>query len=708
MHIQTLPVYSKLADETEVEGLGLKLPEGWKLSQHQVETYRALTEGSYDVVFNTAMTGDGKSLAGQLPLLVKGGIHWTMMAMYPTNELIDDQYAHFESTKRQWGTEVEFGLLNRNKLDQVIAEEDYARRGQGLTDILRRNDLVLTNPDVFHYVMHQFYTIPLDAPDRYAAPLAQKFEQLTFDEFHIFDAPQVVSVLNALLFIREIEGTVRSGKFLFLSATPGELMQRYLKNAGLKVCEITGSYASSSSEKGWRKILNAADIEFVGEPRAEKWIEAHLEDTLLPFFLQRGAHAKGAIIVNSVASAHRILENVLPLFEKHGLNAALNTGMTSRSRRKVSYEADLLIGTSTVDVGVDFQINFLLFESRDAGSFLQRLGRLGRHPGYTRNGQFTAFQDYQAYALVPNWIGERLFKGKDGNMPLLSNGSEIERQQFNQAIQAVYPPTTSFDHYAQCWGKFQSIKILWGLERAPIREQYKETRQKLQSIYESAYGFPLSSSFKAFKELHKNLSPLLQDALSFRGGEEFPCYLIDETEPKEIERFKPADLLQLIANHHLSSLSEKEFFDAVAKAGLKRSAFENQGGSSPLGFFRLHGVLKERKDFEFFLDKDLLYWSADKFGAALELSGFRIDAAFPDGTAINRRLEQRKLPAILCANIQPLNMKQQLNLPFLFPLHKFTSRDGLKGTVAFGRTALMLHSRLIYTRLNSGGGAIII
>ncbi len=42
-----------------------------------------------DVIFNTAMTGDGKSLAGYLPAFQDGK---SIIAMYPTNELIQDQY----------------------------------------------------------------------------------------------------------------------------------------------------------------------------------------------------------------------------------------------------------------------------------------------------------------------------------------------------------------------------------------------------------------------------------------------------------------------------------------------------------------------------------------------------------------------------------------------------------------------------------------
>jgi CRISPR-associated endonuclease/helicase Cas3 len=69
MWIRTLPVYSKLANESEHRALGLwdKLPinpdgSRWQLSLHQLETYKALTLGDAEVIFNTAMTGDGKSL----------------------------------------------------------------------------------------------------------------------------------------------------------------------------------------------------------------------------------------------------------------------------------------------------------------------------------------------------------------------------------------------------------------------------------------------------------------------------------------------------------------------------------------------------------------------------------------------------------------------------------------------------------------------
>jgi CRISPR-associated endonuclease/helicase Cas3 len=66
----------------------IHLPDGWKLSWHQLETLKALQDPNVDVVFNSAMTGDGKSLAAYLEVL-QGNCY--AMGLYPTNALAMDQ-----------------------------------------------------------------------------------------------------------------------------------------------------------------------------------------------------------------------------------------------------------------------------------------------------------------------------------------------------------------------------------------------------------------------------------------------------------------------------------------------------------------------------------------------------------------------------------------------------------------------------------------
>jgi CRISPR-associated endonuclease/helicase Cas3 len=230
MAVTLLPVYSRMADLREVPpSLQARCPTDWRLLEHQVQTYQALTTGEVDVLINIAMTGDGKSLAAQLPTLAADRSR-PVMAMYPTNELISDQVRQFDQAKIRWGRQdLQVTRLDAHQLDQIEAETEFRRRADALVHSWRNHEVVLTNPDIFHYVMEQYYTrTGLDAPDRVVGPLLQLFDHLIFDEFHVFQAPQVVSVINALLFIHEVTGATRPRKFVFLSATPEPLLLEYL------------------------------------------------------------------------------------------------------------------------------------------------------------------------------------------------------------------------------------------------------------------------------------------------------------------------------------------------------------------------------------------------------------------------------------------------------------------------------------------------
>jgi len=673
-----------------------------------VETYRALTEGEADIIFNTALTGDGKSLAGQLPALVRGWRHPTLV-MYPTNELIGDQQSQLGKVSREWGVAVQHEQLNSARLDEILAEGDYVRRGDALMGILRGNDIVLTNPDIFHLVMHQFYVQRGDAPDRIVGPLTNRVAQLTFDEFHIFGVPQVTSVLNALLFMREISGGMRRQRVLFLSATPDEITMELLRRSGLSVQQVRGEYLHTDATPPpelWRRILAETTLNVV-PCRVEEWVEAHVDDTLLPFFLERRPAAKGAIIVNSVSAAYRLLHRLQPVFAAHGMRVEPNTGFTSRSRRADSYQADLLIGTSTVDVGIDFQINFLLFESWDAGSFLQRLGRLGRHPGYQRDGRFQPFDDFCAYACVPAWVAEALFAGRDGAPPLLREGAVVDREALSSAVQQAYPPVAGFEAYSRLWGQLQTARVMIGLGHKTIREQYAQARVRLGQRYEAAFGMRVRPAYARYLDLKRTQPALLREAVSFRGGSYFVCAAIDETEAvaRPADRFKTADLFFLLANAQLEPLEEEAFYSLAERSSVRRQILERQ---EPLAFYRVHGWCQEREDYRLFLDRDIREWGTDAFGKAFVARGFKVIADAPGLAALNHRLSRRDLPSLLCLAYQPGELKRRLRLPVLFQVHPFESRDGVTGSVAFGRDALLLEAALQRTRLPCGGGAIVI
>lgn len=713
MKIQTLPVYSKLADEVPPT-LGMKLPKGWRLSQHQVDTYKALVDANGpDIVFNTAMTGDGKSLAGQLPALFSG---WDLplFAMYPTNELIRDQLRQAERTWDAWQQPAFKLAFDSSTLDQLMASGDFGQRGEALLSALRNHDVVFTNPDIFHYVMQMYYVRTGkqgDAPDKVFQPLVHKFQQFIFDEFHIFETPQVVSVINAMLLLLETTIGYRR-RFLFQSATPSELMLTYLQRAGLSSIQITGEYLHSGQPpdpRYWRQILQRTEIHF-DSVSVEQWLDQHLVDTLLPFFLERRPAAKGAIIVNSVAQAKRITLRLQRELGPYGIIVEENTGLTGRERRARSYHADILVGTSTVDVGVDFQINFLLFESRDAGSFLQRLGRLGRHAGYQRDNQTVSFEgNFQAYALLPPWIIARLFEGTRESPALLRDGDETDRQQLIQAIQSAFPPPADFRRYAKEWGGLQSVRILSALRNPTIRENYAETYQALTTRYEATFDLQLKTCFSKYKRLKEEAPKLLNEVISFRGNSYFECGLLDPNEQGK-DQLKTYDLLSLLPNAILAPLTEEEFWQKALQLGAHLKSLQQRDF---LSFFQLTGFAAERNNFRIKLLHEIGEWGDNLFGVAILLNGITIEHDFPHSlpglNGINQKLRQRLIPALLCRGFShPLEIKRRLRLPMLFPLYSFCSQDQLNGVVAFGREALLLEVVLKYSGLKCSGDAAII
>src|SRR5229473_5280568 len=80
LHLRILPVFSQYYSDRQIGDM--------QLLKHQVETLEAFRDPNVDVIFNTAMTGDGKSLAALLPTFLDDK---HVVAMYPTNELIRDQ-----------------------------------------------------------------------------------------------------------------------------------------------------------------------------------------------------------------------------------------------------------------------------------------------------------------------------------------------------------------------------------------------------------------------------------------------------------------------------------------------------------------------------------------------------------------------------------------------------------------------------------------
>lgn len=685
MWIKTLPVYSKLADEKEIPPeIAARQPGGWRLSQHQLETYRALTTDDADVVFNTAMTGDGKSLAAFLRALLDND---RMIAMYPTNELIRDQSNRLPDYLADWRSPARHAEMYGALITELMQETETKSRVEQIRKSLERNALLLTNPDLFHLMMnfklgHQGWErkeLPFEVP--------ANFDYFVFDEFHVFGVPQIVDVVNVINYLA-VQYQYRPAdrkRFLFLSATPHPLMQRLLAQSGLRVTEIKGEYSSVQGD-GWRQILQACDLcldAVSGERTAESWVQEHLAE-IVQFFRDHPG-SKGAIIVNSVATARRLrywLEKNLP----SDLTVGENTGLTNREERRASFEKNLLVGTSTVDIGVDFRINLLIFEATGAGTFIQRFGRLGRHAG---------FGSYRAYALLPKFILERMETSLQG-------WSEVERKYFHDDIvYQSYPQEQEFRQYARRWGILQTAHLVAQSTQALPKDTPFIT--DLTAQYNKAFGMSASYGFERVVKRYWAMThdeagqTILDELTSFRGRSPLSCGLWDLTD----DSLKTYDLFFLLANTEFEVIGEDEFMAEVRRRGFPPHEYRYQ-----LLYVKVYRYTPERENFALGLKRELL-GHEELLHQAQAFKGFYIKESHqPWVDAVNQALKKQRLVCVL-SDAPARDLKRRLWLPLLFPVHRLLDLYDSEFSVAFGKEALLLESLLFFRKTDEDVAMIL-
>jgi len=725
MSIYTLtlkPVYSCPALEVPQD---VKLPNGWMLSWHQVATLEALRDPDVDVVLNTAMTGDGKSLAAYLSTFQE---YYCAIGLYPTNELARDQEIqvkhyindfqpeHEPRVNRLSGAELEFYAENENL---IKAAAIATRTGQ--------SEILITNPDIFHYIYRGAYVMKEDSPDKLWNRIDRNFELFIFDEFHVFGAPQIASVLNTMLLIRYTSGlTRRSGeqkKFLFLSATPDEQLVKRLEAAGFR-CKVispieqnkyqfpaTPTQQQQLEAEHWRQVARAITLHVVPlEPTSkvsETWLKEQRDLILAQF--QQHPGSKGAIILNSIAAVKRLTPFFQALLQPHGLTVGENTGLSGQGEREKSLFADLVLGTSTIDVGVDFKINFLIFESSDAGNFIQRLGRLGRHDGYERDSQKVKFDGFTAYALMPNFLAERLF---EGDSPPLKAGETYDRVFLNATIREKYRQINDFRGYYQRWGAVQSFRLFYDLGDRTIQQQYAESREKFRQACEAVFD----TTFKKvagrirgwateWHQLSGKGNPIADDASSFRGSSPLQCGLYDLTEPNQADRFKTYDLPGILGNLEIELWTEAAFMHSLHETA-KRSGQPIPKGrfAHCLAFMKLYAYREERLNWKFAYPGDLGP-IADAWKVQV-LSGVEIWQ--PDNRwagEINKRLRKQGLVCyVIHRSVSEVRMRLRLPMHFqIYPISDHYSFHDAAApySIAFGQSALLLDT-LAY-QLKSGG-----
>lgn len=636
---------------------------------HQAQTCAEIVSGTADIIFNKAATGDGKSLGAYLPSLLNSGFR--IMGLYPTIELVEDQA---EQLHRYHNL---FGLDARSRIDRLFGEE-LSRRAktadsnkfQELLRAIYHQPILLTNPDIFHLITHYQYRNPAYGNDLLPLALAEWPDLWVFDEFPIFGPHQEAAVLNSMTLIRRTQQRPR--RFLFTSATPKPEFIELLRRSGLDVVEISGVYADGETP-GYRCILQPVELELIAlEEEVVSWLTQFAPQ--IREILEAEVAGRGLIILNSVALAGRVtrqLQELLPGVAVREVSGRIDRQTRSgiQAELKDAPQPVLVVGTSAVDVGVDFRIHLLICESSDSATVLQRLGRLGRHPG---------FSAYKAFLLIPShtpWIMAKLEEK-------LKSEREVSRGTLNEVISDAFNPPREFQEYRQCWGPLQAQGMFWRLsqENADIT---KDIRDRMSADLQRVYGSQLESARKKCFAIDRSPvgKEIRKELLRFRGSSALQAAVWDDS------RFYSYDLLRLIPYATLEVIDRETFLSAAAKAGRDEEAFPDR-------YIQVYLKIAQWADIRFDISLHCNRSSKELKVGELSLVDKLSLVGHPQSDVVTCLVGKKLLAFLVPVNKRKPNshwdVSHALNLSPLFGLYRLTDADLQPYACAFNQDALLL------------------
>ncbi len=410
--------------------------------EHQRKTLevveQAMRGGHTVAIINASVTGSGKTLANYAySLLYKPT---PTIGVYPTNELIRDQERALIDRGVDPDELIRLDSIELDKWQQQIEARAHAQVLHVITgNWIEYKPVILTNPDILYLLMYNLYAYHrpfLAYRERVLQNIINNYPILVFDEFHSYNVKQEANaafiVATAAQFAPD-----KPHIFIFSSATPDlSRLETYLRRVGIDICHVHTPPSASGElvcEPVDIEILPADLFHWLGRETIEKEFDRVLN------FLAKYPAGRGVFILDSVYEAKLLAQSLANRFgwdqvgELHGYLDA--------DARRGALERRFTVGTTTIDVGVDFTgkqaKDFIVFDARSAEQFMQRLGRIGR-----QRREYHEVPNY-ALALVPEYVNNAL---KEKYVTLLQS-STCSREDFSATIRDAYTSPNLFTGY---------------------------------------------------------------------------------------------------------------------------------------------------------------------------------------------------------------------------------------------------------------------
>jgi CRISPR-associated endonuclease/helicase Cas3 len=371
-----------------------KLPEELSFMgqalQHQVDVFEKSKD--HDIILDLAPTGTGKTKAAFTVLLHQPNRNQNAVYIAPTNALVEQQKQAAEKFVREAGLPHFVIAASAKEIRTWSNDRVGSRPGEKIYNLLRnpatifpevgvnRPVLLITNPDIF-YLATFFAYCPNDRVN-IASQFYNQFTTVIFDEFHLYDAKQLVGLFFYLALSHEFGFFKHGRRVILLTATPEPACEDaldYLERYNVKIARVNGENSSTIPLPSQTSV----NLELRSQLDKDEFL-SELTDEILQR-VHSSPNQYGAVILDSLDQINRLSD----VLKDKGLASKVGriTGASTVIDRQRAMQCQIILATSTVDVGFNFErlpssdrqnLDWLIFSCRDRSSFWQRIGRVGR------------------------------------------------------------------------------------------------------------------------------------------------------------------------------------------------------------------------------------------------------------------------------------------------------------------------------------------
>ena len=657
---------------------------------HQRNMLNLFQERDRFIAVNDSPTGGGKTLSWLAPVL-DGQLD--TIAIYPTNALIADQQEAIQRTVEDV-VDHDITVLRATadklaeKRDQFSSDSHGGVLDEWLQQEGRYNDqrILLTNPDILVMMRRNLY--------RKGSREYKDFDIAIVDEFHRAGRKEQ----NTLRFLldemqAEDEEIVALRKVAFLSATPDERQERLFENAmEAPYVRVTEKHSreripfTDPPDDDWCGVMPPVELDVRTAPTFStgKTLKSSKEETLP--FCRDGRTVVMLDGIHEVGTVHAWLQN-----ELDGHVERID-GFYGNNKRDKLDRFNVLVSNSAVEVGIDFDVDRILFAGHNRNSFVQRLGRLRSE---------TNLQKARCYVPV-------------GVADVLSNrdGETVTRRELNKLLDDAYPEPRRPDTFDARYSAAEAFEHLDNrLRNTPPDEVQPIKRSTLDRI-ERHFGVGSDTEF-SLRDMEA-----FTDALDWRVLTQLQWYRGDNIQSlvydQQREQVTTYDLFYLLRYGDVEFVDRGTFEQLVPRKQLDSIGRHERYVD---GFCIYNGTVETNDEgygrnvyftgatLNAWLDKTSNTGRKPQIKSKLQIgvdpngTGSRV----PSVTKVNEKLRERGERAnaeeagLLCYAVSghPSRVKRQYSLDDFFFLYPVRVQNKDIHSLAIGTDALYLHCHVL-------------